>query len=235
MNRLRKLKQTTALVLLVAILLAATVTSGYIHHKADEIGDIVGRTNGKLVGIALGSAKGVTVGIKEGSEAGAEEGMSAKDTTAEIKNGIESLGKLEVLAAGVSLTNNIKINDTYNTLRRYNADAVFSVDLMNTEISFSQDGAEVYITIPEPELEIYVDQNSTQKLAEIQKFSLSVSAEDGMVSYLNSMVQTINKVEEKITNYDALFAAAKDAAEKQVWQLAETICGNDYIVHIKFK
>lgn len=193
------------------------------------------QTNGRLVGLAIGSAKGVTVGTQEGKKAGEEAGLSAEDTNVDIKGSMEAIGKLEVLVAGVSLKNINEIGDTYKGLYIINGDAVFSVNMSDAEISFSQDGKDVYITIPEPELEIYLDQNSTEKLAETQKFSMTVSAKDGLVAYLNSMTQTVEKVKETMVNYDSLFSDAKESSKKQVAQLATTICGDNYTVHVQFK
>lgn len=235
MNKLKEMKQTTLLFLLVVILLIATVFIGYIHHRAEKIGSIVGKMNGEIVGIAIGSAEGVTKGTKEGEEAGKRAGLIAEDTTVDIKGSMEALGKLEVLVAGVSLKNINKIGESYTGLYLINGDAVFSVDLAEAEISFSQDGKDVYITIPEPNLEVYLDQDSTKKLAESQNFSFTVSAKDGLVAYLNSMTQTVEKVKETMVNYDALFADAKESAKKQVQQLAATICGDNYVVHVQFK
>lgn len=235
MNKLKNLKQTTLLFLLVAALLVVTVFAGYLHHKSKDIGNAVGQVNGKIVGTAIGSAKGVTIGVEEGKKAGESAGLDAEDTVVDIKGSMESLGKLEVLVAGVSLKNINKIGDTYTGLYIINGDAVFSVDLEQAEISFSQDGTDVYITIPEPDLELYLDQNSTQKLAESQNFSWTVTAKDGLINYLNTMTQTVEKVKETMVNYDSLFADAKEAAKKQVKQLASTICGDNYIVHVQFK
>lgn len=235
MNKLRNLKQTTLLFLLVAALLVVAVFTGYIHNKANTIGTVVGQANGKMVGTAIGSAKGVTVGTQEGKEAGEQAGLDAEDTVVDIKGSMEALGKLEVLVAGVSLKNINKIGDTYTGLYIINGDAVFSVDLAEAEISFSQDGKDVYITIPEPDLEVYLDQSSTQKLAESQNFSFTVNAKDGLINYLNSMTQTVEKVKETMVNYDTLFESAKESAKKQVQQLASTICGERYVVHVQFK
>lgn len=235
MNKLGKMKETTLLVLLVAVLLFTTVFVGYLHHRAKIIGTSIGEANGKLVGVAIGSAKGVTVGTQEGKKAGEEAGLSAKDTVVDIKGSMKALGKLEVLVAGVSLKNINKIGDAYKALYIINGDAVFSVNMSEAEISFSQGGKDIDITIPEPELELYLDQNSTEKLAESQKFSLTVSAMDGLVAYLNSMTQTVQKVKETMVNYDSLFCDAKESAKRQVEQLAATICGENYVVHVQFK
>ena len=235
MNELGKTKRTIILSLLVAVLFVATIFMGHMHNGAVEIGNAIGQVNGKLVGAAVGSACGVTVGAREGKEAGKQAAQSAEDTTVDIKGSMETLGKLEVLVAGVSLKNINKIGESYTGLYLIKGDAVFSVDLAVAEISFGQDGKDVYITIPEPNLEVYLDQSSTETLAERQKFSLMVSAKDGLVSYLNSMTQTVAKVKETLVNYDLLFADAKEAAKKQVQQLAGTICGDKYVVHVQFK
>lgn len=235
MNILQKLKRTTLLLLLVVVLLIGTVFTGYIHHRAGKIGTAVGQANGKIVGTAIGSAKGVTVGTQEGKEAGEQAGLSSEDTIVDIKGSMEALGKLEVLVAGVSLKNINKIGDSYTGLYLINGNAEFSVDLAEAEIRFGQNGKDVYITIPEPDLEVYLDQNSTKKLAESQKFSFAVSAEDGLIAYLNSMTQTAEKVKETMVNYDSLLADAKESAKKQVQQFAAIICGDSHIVHVQLK
>lgn len=235
MSRQKKFETTTLLFLVVAVLLVVTVFSGYIHHRSGKIGSTIGQANGKIVGTAIGSAKGLTMGAKKGKEDGENAGLSAEDTDADIKGSMEALGRLEVLVAGVSLKNINKIGDAYTGLYIINGDAVFSVDMEKAEISFSKDGKNAYIAIPEPELELYLDQNGTSKLAEEQNFSFDISAEDGLREYLNSMAKMKEKVKETMVNYDSLFQEAKDAAETQVRQLTETICGDKYAVHIKFK
>ena len=89
--------------------------------------------------------------------------------------------------------------------------------------------------IPEPSLEVYLDQNSAEKLAESVKFSFSVSAEDGLIAYLNTMTQTVEKARETVVNYESLFMSACESAKLQVQQLTANICGNNYYVHIQFK
>ena len=148
---------------------------------------------------------------------------------------MESIGKLEVLAADVTLKNINKIGNAYKGLYLINGDAVFTVDLNNAEISYSKEGTDVYIWIPSPEMELYLDQNSTKKLAETQKFDLSVNAEDGLNAYLNSMTQTVENVKETMSNYESLMKIAKESAKTQVEQLATTLCGESQIVHVEFK
>lgn len=221
--------------LLVIAMIIVTAFFAYMRFKAEGIGTAVGQANGSVVGTAVGSARGLTVGAQAGREAGEEAGLSAEDTAADIKGGIEALGRLEVLAAGVSLKNINRIGESYAGLYLVSGNAVFSVNLAEAAISFSQDGNDVYITIPEPEMELYLDQSSTKKLAEFQNFSFTVSAEDGLTAYLNSMTQTVEKVRETMSNYEALFADAEESAKKQVRQLADELCGGRYAVHVQFQ
>ena len=116
-----------------------------------------------------------------------------------------------------------------------NADAVFTVDLNDAEISYSQDNTHVYITIPEPELDVYLDQSSTKILAEKQNFSWTVNAEDGLRAYLNTMTETEEKVKKAMENYDLLMSSAKESAKNQVYQLATAICNDRFNIHVQFK
>lgn len=235
MKKIGNLKATTVLVLLVAALLVTTVFTAYIHHKAEKIGTGIGETNGKLVGTAIGSARGVTVGSAKGIEDGTNAGLSAEETVAEIKGSMENLGNLEVLVAGVSLKNMHEVGDAYKALYIIKGEAVFSVNMSGVEISFSQDGKDIYVTIPEPEIELYLDQNGTEKLAEIQNFSFTVSAKEGLTAYLNTMTETVENVKETMGNYESLFSEAKELAERKVEQLVTTICRDNYVVHVQFK
>ena len=91
------------------------------------------------------------------------------------------------------------------------------------------------ITIPKPVLDLYPDMENTKKLAEYQKVSFTVSAEDGLIAYLNSLTQTVEKVRETMSNYDTLYSEATEAAETQVQQVVKRICGNDTVVQVQFR
>ena len=235
MKKLKNMKQSTLLLLMVAILLVAAVFTGYAHHRAGDMGTAIGKKNGEIVGTAIGSAKGITEGAQKGREDGAQEGLKAEDTIAEIKGAMEDMGKLEVLVAGVTLKNINRIGTAYTGLFLINGDAVFTVDMAAAEINRSQDGAELSIKVPRPELNVYLDMDSTQKLAEVQKFSLTVDAQDGLTAYLNSMTQTVKKVKDTMANYDSLCLEAENSANAQIRQLVKRICGNDTLVQVQFK
>lgn len=223
------------LLLLTAVCLVLTVTMGYFHSRANDVGALAGQVSGTLVGAAIGSADGLINGTREGIEAGAAKGLSAEDTSIYIQDSMKQLGNLEVLAASVTLKNVNKVGEAYAELILMNGNAIFSVDMTQAEIQFSRDGKEVAIAIPEPVMELNLNEEKTQQLAEIQKFSFSVSAEDGLVEYLNSMAEIVQKAEEHIANYDSLVERAQGAAITQVQELAETISGGQYVVQVQIR
>ncbi len=226
--------KSVVFVVLVLLVLAAAVAV-YITMHASVIGEGVGEINGKIVGTAIGSARGITQGIESGAEDGEIKGLSAEDTIADVKGTMEAIGKLEVFSADVTLKYRIEIANVYKGLYRSSGDAVFIVDLSNAEISCSKDGADIYIRIPSPNVELYQDQSSTQKLVEMQKFSLSVSAEDGLNAYFNSFDKIKENSEESISNYESLSEIAKESAKKQVGQLVTALCGKSKSVRVEFK
>ena len=233
MRKLKNMKQSTLLCLLAIALLAATVLMGYIHQRAGAMGTAIGKSNGTAVGTAIGSARGITEGAQQGRTAGEQAGLSAEDTTEDIKGCMEGMGRLEVLIADVTLKNINKIGKSNASLSLISGNAVFTIDMAQVDIN--REGNSISITVPKPELDLSLNQGNTRKLAEYQKFSLTVSAEDGLVDYLNSMTQTVEKVKETMSNYDSLYAEAMESAKSQIQQLANRICGTNTAVQVRFK
>ena len=220
-----------ALALLVLVMILLLV----MRSRAKTIGAGVGTASGTVVGAAIGSARSITEGVNQGIEDGEAAGLSAQDVSADMQVTMESVGKLEVLVAGVTLKNMNQIGEAYHALYIISADAVFSVDLQQADISYSKDNSDIYISVPKPELELFLDQNSTEKLAETQNFSWTVSAQDGVIAYLNSMTNIIEKVKDSMANYDTLMETAENSARKQVESLASAVCGENQHIHVHFK
>jgi hypothetical protein len=235
---MNKQKRVFAIMLIILIfLLIVTGLLVYTNSIAEQKGNNIGETKGQIVGVAVGSVKGITEGIEAGKEAGEADGLSAEDTKADIKGTMESVGKLEVLVARVKLKNinQLGLGDEYDNLTIVGADAVFTVDLSAAKISYGSNGQDVYISIGEPTLDLYVDLNSSETLLEVQKFSWTVTAEDGINACLNSMKKTVSNVKETMANYDTLMDMAKESAKEQVQLLTSTVCGNGVTVHVQFK
>ncbi len=219
---------------LTATLFSLAVIAIAIFFLSTKISNTIGTQTGTIVGTAIGSFKGITEGLAAGAEAGTAEGLSATDITIDVEPEITQVGNLEVLVAGVTITDTLSIGAAYEKLYALQADAVFSVDLTQAKASYSIDG-DIYINIPEPEVELYLNLNTTEKLAEVSNFSFSVDAQDGMTAYLNSMANIQSTAAESIDNYDSLMSEARSAAITQVQQLANAICGSQKTVYIQFQ
>lgn len=197
-----------------------------------------GESTGVAVGSAIGSYQGYILGRAEGKEegeqAGKEAGLSASDTMTTLRETVTSGGNLEVLAAGVSLTNLNKIGEAYTGLYTAKGEAIFTVDLENAKIRANDDGSEIKILLPQPTLQVYLNQGSQQKLAETQNFSFTIKAQDGITAYLNTMSETMKNVEDTISNYDVLEQMSRDAAIQQVRQLAGVVAPQDSVITVDF-
>ena len=216
------------LFLLVLIFAAAIAGSGlYWRHQAKSIGEAVGAGTGTVVGRLAGSLDGITNGTEDGKKAA----ISTEDTETVVREQMEQTEKLEVLAAGVQLSNFHKIGDDdspkYAALYLINATVVFTVDLSQAEVTLREDDNTLHVCLPRPECSLYID-GAVEKAAEYQKTRFTASAEDGFDAYLNSVKQLQNATEENLSNYDQLTESARAAAENQVQMLVSAVSIGDY-------
>ena len=186
-----------------------------MSQNAEAIGETIGQAWGNTTGWAIGTYKGITEDIPAGRRDGKEAGLSAEDITVEIGNEIESLGngKLEVLTASVKLKDFRQIGDDYAALYVMKGEVVFSIDLNKVKIEYSDNNSEVFITIPEPEVELFMDEGDAELLCEYESPFFNGSAQDGMKANLNSRKQIIKNSVSQIENYDYLMTLAKDEAK----------------------
>lgn len=221
------------LCLLLAIVLGFVVN---IRGKAKSIGNFLGESLGTDVGKVMGSFDALTH-YKEAYAEGKEEGLNAKDTTAEVVSKIQELNKLEVLVASVKLNDIHSVgkedNPDYAALYLLKGNAVFTVDLSKVEIQDREN--EISILLPEPEMELIIDQREIEKVAEYQKNYFKGSAEDGFDAYLASMSKIDEQSEEVVANYDELIKIARESARKQVEQLVGTVSVSETNVRVEFQ
>lgn len=192
---------------------------------------------GSSLGNAAGAAKGYAEYIEKKDEwekEGRGKGLSGEDTETAIKGRMTSVGKLDVLVAGISLNNFHSVGDDYTALYIMEANAVFYVDLSKMTVDSTADNSKIYITVPKPEVEVYYDESETKKLAEWQKRSYSGVADDGFAAYINSMNRIDLETSEKLNEDADLMEKAKASAEKQIKLLVSSICGADKSVSIVF-
>ena len=110
----------------------------------------LGAVQGKIVGLAVGSYKAVTESVPSGYSDGKDQGLSAEDTKSTIAAYTRGIGKLEVLVAGVKLSNFHQVGDKYAALYLTKGNAVFTVDLSEATITFGQDSTDVVILLSNP-------------------------------------------------------------------------------------
>lgn len=218
-------------VLLPCIAAFAFIVVFFIYRNAETLGAGIAELPGKAAGMAAGSYRGFTEGIALGQEAGKEAGLKADDTEVKIEDEIYNIGNLEVLVAGVKIGNFHEYAGQYSALYIYKADAVFSIDLSKAEISYGSDNSSIFIHLPEPKVNLYINENA-EKLAEWQKGLYTGDAKDGYIAYLNSM-KNLEKISPKaITGYEALMEQAKEAAIRQVSILAKAVCREGVAVRV---
>lgn len=220
---IRELLRHKGRLIITITLAAAIIALGWTRFNAVNIGTSVGSTTGRIVGKAVGSAKGITEGRKNGEEDGRDVGLSAESTTVQIKKLMTSVGNLQVLSAGVTVTNFHELGEAYKELSLVKGDVTFSVDLTDIVVSFNEDKTKAYIYVNEPTSEVHLDWGGTEILAKVQNVSLGVTAKDGMEACLNSMSQVSEKTEDQIENYTELKEAAERSAEKQIETLVKSI------------
>lgn len=234
----RKSKKVITNILSIACMVVAVVgVFGYAlpaYNNAKNLGISVGDRTGTIVGNVIGSFDGITTGLAKGAEDGKEEGLSAKDTKSEIKNSFSEIGNLEVLEAGVKLKDVNTLGDDYAALFLLKGVAIYSVNLKDVELN-DIDANTVEILLPAINVEIYIDESATEKLAEYQKHSWSGSAKDGFAEYMNTRAATNQSVKETMENYSNLTEAAQSSAIKQIEIIAKAATGNKKEVVVSFK
>lgn len=203
--------------------------------RAKELGTEIGTGIGKKVGTVQGYTEAISIDIPKGEVDGKEDGLSAEDTVVVIKGKMQDVGKLDVLVAGVSLNNFHRLGNNYAALYLMKADAVFSIDLSKVQVDQNREGSQIYVTVPQPEIEVYYDEAETEKVAEWQKNYFSGDANDGFTAYLNSMKEIEENASEELAQNDNLMNMARTSAEKQISRLISNICGAEKKININFE
>ena len=142
---------------------------------------------------------------------------------AEVANKMRQIENLQVLVASVKLRDFHSIGDNvaYAALYLAKGDYVFTIDLSEAVIRIGDD--ELIIELPDPKGKLCIDESSIEKIAEYQQKWFNGSAEDGYYARLNTQKKLREAAEDTLDNYEELFASAKDAGEKQVKRLAQTV------------
>lgn len=221
-------KQNASLIIILFFIIAL-----FLRIAAPHIGAAIGNSTGTMVGKAIGSfraGEAMKAGIKDGKDVG----LSAEDTIANVKTNLVETGQLQVLTAGVKITDFHTLGKDYAALYVLKGSAIFTVDLTTVTVDYDGVNSSMVIDIPKPQMEVYIDVNETEKLAEYQKHKFAGSAEDGAKAYLNTIEQSEEKIRESISNYDSLIEQAETAAQKQIEAFVHAVRGNILSVTVSF-
>lgn len=192
------------------------------------------------IGMAIGSWEGVTEGLSDGYEDGEAAGLSAEDTTVRISNKMEDTGSLEVLLVDLKLsdifTEGNPNNPTYAALFVLPGEGVFAVDLTQSKVTPQPESNGILIEIPSPEFSHYLDDSHLETLATYPKGPqlFDGSTAKGYTGWLNTREQIDQRVQSELLVYDTLTEHAEASAREQVEQLAQSICGSEKNVKVRF-
>ena len=189
---------------------------------------------GDSAGLAVGSWKGTTDGIAEGIKAGTEAALSAEDIVMKVENKMASSGNLQVLLVDLRLTDLYQQGDKYAALFCIKGDGIFSVDLTQSQATYSETQNQITITIPEPVFTSYLDDSALETLADYGRPIFNGSTINGYNGYLNSRMQIEQNLQEKLYGYDTMMEQAKTSALAQVELLARSVCGSTALVDVQF-
>ena len=199
------------LIILVAVIILFTFAFPIICNS-------IGNRFGQTVGTAVGSFQALTEDAPAAYAQGKADGLSAADTKVVIKNQIQEVGKLDVLAATAKLTDKHEYGDKYTALYQLGADVIFSVDLSKARVL--SDETNIMIMIPLPEGKMNIDSTKTRLIDYVGKVLFNGKTEDGIDAYVNSLKQIQENATEQIDDYEYLLSQAKESAKSQVLSLA---------------
>lgn len=188
---------------------------------------------GTSAGLAIGSWKGAT-SIPEGIQSGTEAGLSAKDTTARIENEMTVSGNLQVLLVDLQLTDLYQQGNDYAALLSIRGEGVFSVDLTQSRVVYSEAQNQITITIPSPTFKHDLYDSSLETIAEYKRSVFNGSTANGYHGYLNSRAQIDSQIQDKLPGYSEMVKQANTSALTQVELLAKSVCGSTASVTVQF-
>ena len=175
-----------------------------------------------LVIIACSAILGIILGLNSD--------MVYEDPVVSIDSIVAS-GKLGVLSANVNILNSLVLGPSsdpdYKKLYGQEATTVYTVDLSMAEVSrgVNNKGEEIiFVRLPEPEVQLYVDERSTDNIAEFQKNkNWTGSAEEGYFAYNNQQADAYEAMLDSLQESDGLMLTAKNSAINRVSEIVSAI------------
>ena len=178
-----------------------------------------------IIGLGL-----LVVVICMGFYVGSQAGMTYEDPEVSLDS-VTSSGKLGVLSAHVNILNSLMMGPSsdldYMNLYGQEGTAVYTIDLSEAEVSRgmnSKGEPMIFVRLPEPVVQLYVDENSTSNIAEFQKNqNWTGSAEEGYRAYNTQTADGYKKMLESLQESDGLMLEAKNSAISRVSELISAV------------
>ena len=156
-------------------------------------------------------------------------------------NYITQNARLDVLTAQVNILEDVTIGDAespdYKRVYSQKGIVVYSIDLSKVVPYTASNGLKKIIFVPLSGLDatLYIDESTTEKLAEYQKGKFTGSAKDGFRAYLDTAKASFEEMERAIKDYSSLYSMAEKEAINQVRMLVEeTVIGDNISVEVFF-
>ena len=216
----------------VLALTGSLIISSALNKNARKKGEELG----KKVGTAVGSYQGFTSDYKSAQEKAEAEEKQKKLEENNIKYAqrMRQTEKLDVLMVTFNVVDEQEVGKEYSAVLFAKAHAIFSVDMGKADVSMSEDNV-LTITLPQPQVEVYIDENSITKESEMNRLFFDGNAEDGFDAYLDSMVKMEENSKTKAYSNQKFWDEARDSAEQQVRRLANGVSVNAKSVQIIWK
>lgn len=160
-----------------------------------------------------------------------------KESNVDISS-ISNIGVLDVLTADVNMIDDITIGASSSPQYKRNfskkGTAVYSVNLEKIEVFYSESVSgtkTVFMKLPKLEVKLYIDERTTNQIAEYQKKGWTGNAEDGFRTYMKTAESGYEEMKKSLQQYDGLMMQAEESAIERISQLASAV----FVENAKFE
>lgn len=160
-----------------------------------------------------------------------------KESNVDISS-ISTIGVLDVLTADVNMIDDITIGASsspqYKRIFSKKGTAVYSVNLEKIEVFYSESVSgtkTVFMKLPKLEVKLYIDERTTNQIAEYQKKGWTGNAEDGFRTYMKTAESGYEEMKKSLQQYDGLMMQAEESAIERISQLASAV----FVENAKFE
>lgn len=227
-----------AAIILSIIIIALWITLDYSNNfraHALENGSAAGENIGRLVGKVSGSYSGM-LQWRECYQDGRRAAENAEDTVVRFTNEMKNVGNLEVLCASGTYTDMVQITNggrtDYAALLSQKYNAIFTVDLINSQCINMEDG--LHIILEQPVVE-FIPVGEPKKMSEFVRALNNGSAKKGYEDANAALYKMADEATKELQGNESLMQSARISAEDQIKQLCNAVSLEDKNIFVEFK